>query len=1125
MLSKLRSTLVCTIAFLITAAANAQKTIHVPADQPTIQAGIDAANTGDTVLVAPGTYYEDINFKGKAITVTSSGGASVTTINGGNKGGSATVVINTGETSTSVISNFTITGGGDNVQDGASDGGVFVNGTSPTIQGNIITANYCHNIEVDDGTATILNNEISGVLQSSQGTSLCTFGSAINLIATPNFLTGLGSTVVGNTIENNLTGSGINMWAAQNVLIMNNIIRNNTSPYPGSAFTSANSVGTVLAQNLIYGNTSNCGGALGFEEGGDMPNDPDILIANNTIVNNVTSGKSSGSECTPIAQIYPGPYTYGADGPGSVIVNNIISGSTSYPAVNCSLYEGPSLSLQPTFEHNILYNAGGPFFGSYCVDVSKQDSNLSVDPQFVNAAANDYHLQSTSPAIDVGDNSALQTFLTMTGFSLTKDFDGNPRIQDTKGQGCIVDMGAYEYPGTVSECSTTETLQSSLNPSSFGQTVTFTSQLSSTSGVPTGDVQFSDGNTVLGSEPISGTGSSTYSTGQLTVGSHTITAAYQPTGAFPATTASLTQVVTGYATNTTLTCNPISINVGATSLLSAMVTSSNGTPAGAITFTDGSATLGQIQLTNGDASLSFTSQSIGTQTITATYAPTGTFTAGSASCSVTVNGLPTTTTVAISPNPSTYDQPVIFSAHVAPVTPNKTVPTGQVTFVFCRGAQTVATLDASGNASFISPVSGAIAEPVSSCTFTGQYSGDTIFNPSTSATDTYVVTPAASTTTIISASPNPAFVTQPVSFTMQVVGVPSPTADPVTGQPIPPGTLQITGTVNLYDGTTLLGSAPVTTISGGNGAVITTNTLSVGPHAITASYSGYANLSGSVSPAVTEVILPAPPLTLTSSLNPSPSTTPVIFTAQLGPSYTGNITLTIGTSHPVTLATNSSGTATYTTAALTPGSYLVTAAYTYANFIVTASLTQVVTAPPPDFTITGPPTITFRTESSGTETVTLQSLNSFAGDLAVTCNPPLPYNYLCALSTSFVSLSANGTSSFKLKLYPNLTASLDHPSTFQSSRGNGIAFATLLPLTLLSFFGLKRRRTRTHLRTLCALACLTLLTTALTACGGDVYYPATPPGNYPISVTATGTATGATTPTTHTLTFTLELTP
>src|SRR5438034_10672477 len=82
-------------------------TTNVPADQPTIQAAINIASNGDTVLVAPGTYYENINFMGKAITVTSSGGPSVTTING-NAAGSV-VTLDTNEGSSSVLSGFTIT--------------------------------------------------------------------------------------------------------------------------------------------------------------------------------------------------------------------------------------------------------------------------------------------------------------------------------------------------------------------------------------------------------------------------------------------------------------------------------------------------------------------------------------------------------------------------------------------------------------------------------------------------------------------------------------------------------------------------------------------------------------------------------------------------------------------------------------------------------------------------------------------------------------------------------------------------------------------------------------------------------------------------------------------------------
>ncbi len=119
------SSLVLTLC--ISAAVTAQTTIHVPGDQPGIQQGIAAASGGDTVLVAPGTYVESIDFLGKAITVVSSGGPGVTTIRG--RSGS-TVVFQSLEGNDSVLEGFRIEGGAPGVDRGVSAG--F--GASPTLR-------------------------------------------------------------------------------------------------------------------------------------------------------------------------------------------------------------------------------------------------------------------------------------------------------------------------------------------------------------------------------------------------------------------------------------------------------------------------------------------------------------------------------------------------------------------------------------------------------------------------------------------------------------------------------------------------------------------------------------------------------------------------------------------------------------------------------------------------------------------------------------------------------------------------------------------------------------------------------------------------------------------------------
>ena len=114
--------------------AAAADTIRVPLDQSTIQDAINFAVNGDNVLVAPGTYSENINFFGKAITVESEQGSGVTVIDGG--GASSVVVFSSAESRDAILRGFTITNG--NASEG---GGMGIFGASPTIEENLVTGN------------------------------------------------------------------------------------------------------------------------------------------------------------------------------------------------------------------------------------------------------------------------------------------------------------------------------------------------------------------------------------------------------------------------------------------------------------------------------------------------------------------------------------------------------------------------------------------------------------------------------------------------------------------------------------------------------------------------------------------------------------------------------------------------------------------------------------------------------------------------------------------------------------------------------------------------------------------------------------------------------------------------
>src|SRR6266566_3740429 len=174
------------LVLVLAACANAGAIIHVPADQPSIQGGIDAASNGDTVLVAPGLYVENINFHGKAITVISEQGAGITIIDGGARDSVATFA--SGEGLSSVLSGFTLQNGLSTFSTPSfgSGGGVSIRNTSPTIQNNLIRNNRACDgigIHINSGSPliqgnTITNNTRTGCSGGIGGAGIAVLGGA-----------------------------------------------------------------------------------------------------------------------------------------------------------------------------------------------------------------------------------------------------------------------------------------------------------------------------------------------------------------------------------------------------------------------------------------------------------------------------------------------------------------------------------------------------------------------------------------------------------------------------------------------------------------------------------------------------------------------------------------------------------------------------------------------------------------------------------------------------------------------------------------------------------------------------------------------------------------------------------
>ena len=382
------------VSLCVLTVATSAATRNVPtAEYPSIQMAIQDCNDGDTVIVAPGVYYETINFGGRDIIVTGTDPndpkiVGYTIINADDDG--SPVTFENGETPAAVLTGFTITGGigtvNNTLEGGGGSifwgGGIYCYHASPTITKNIIVNNHGPvKLDVTDPT----QYQVS-------------YGGGIACIE-------CSPVITHNVIRRNdaYVAGGLIVYVGDPV-ISNNLVYDNSGILGGGVIL----IGGLFYNNTIVGNDCSLSGGLDVPRGGNLYIVSDITLGCPYVFNNIISDAPSGG----------GIYMQGSVPPDRMAFNDVWNNLPGN-------YGEPDLQQGNT----IRYDGD--------LDRTGKLGNISADPLYVNLPGKNFHLTLDSPCINAGDpNPAAAVGRT--------DMDGNPRIYAHR-----IDIGADEYVGYV----------------------------------------------------------------------------------------------------------------------------------------------------------------------------------------------------------------------------------------------------------------------------------------------------------------------------------------------------------------------------------------------------------------------------------------------------------------------------------------------------------------------------------------------------------------------------------------------------------------------------------------------------------------------------------------------------